>query len=445
VRQLCQEVGFFWDSVETRVQGARFMSRAINIGELLQSGMLGGAQIYNQQASRRQQGEIANRELDQREAIRNDRLVETEFQRQQQLAAAQRMLDQEAADGAIFSALWAPPPMGPFQPGMEPPDPIEGIDINTMVRASPRAQDQYARARGNREAYRKNIERLQTKKAGLKSAGVLPFLVPEEAREMLDAGIQFDEDEMPHSLRDETEAGQAAIRDANLAVLTEFSQDELANFATIRADIYNRDYAKLLSVENAKRREARMKAQSEQMTPEMLSAAVQNQMVLNPTWTPQQAQAFVMEREAGRVNQTDAYIGSRGPDQTKALMDQMKVLDAIVAPYLDTTFGGLKKNAPAKAQAAMRLREDLESRLMQSMGQSGGGGMGGGAGEIPPDAPLVINGQQTTAGALGGVDLQALWDQAQEEFNRKHGRYPDEPDVQEVLRIRDELMRSGPK
>lgn len=425
------------------------MSRAMNIGELLQSGILGGAQLFNQQASRRQQGEIANRELDQREAIRNDRLIEAEFQRQQQMEAAQRMLDQEAADGAIFSALWASPPMGPFQPGMQPPDPIESIDINTMVKASPRAQDQYARARGNREAYRQNIERLQTKKAHLKSAGVLPFLVSEEAQEMLDAGIQFDEDEMPYVLRDRTQAGQAAIRDANLAVLTEFSEEELANFATIRADIFNSNYAKALQVENAKRREARMKAQAEQMTPEMLAAAVRNQKVLNPTWTDQQAQAFVMERDAGRVNQTDANIGTRGPDQTKALMEQMKVLDAIIAPYLDSTFGGLKQNAPAKAQTAMRLREQLEARLMQSIGEpgadAGGGGLGGGAAEIPPDAPLVINGQQTTAGALGGVDLQALWDQAQEEFNRKHGRYPDEPDVQEVMRIQDELMRAGPR
>lgn len=422
------------------------MSRAINIGELLQSGMLGGAQIYNQQASRRQQGEIANRELDQREAIRNDRLVETEFQRQQQLAAAQRMLDQEAADGAIFGAIkqFGAPTMGPMQPGMPEPDPFARIDINTLAKASPRAQDVFTKVSMNREGSRQNRVRLQNKYNYLSKQGVMPYLNEDEFQEMVDYGIEVKPEDMPKSMQERTAAGQAARRDAALTMLTEFTPEELANYASVPPEAFNA-YAKQLMAENQRRAEERMKQAASQMTPQQLAAAVANQMVLNPTWTPQQAQAFVLEREAGRVNQTDANIGSRGPDQTKAMMEQMKVLDAIVAPYLDTTFGGLKKNAPAKAQAAMRLREDLESRLMQSMGQSGGGGMGGGVGEIPPDAPLVINGQPTTAGALGGVDLQALWDQAQEEFNRKHGRYPDEPDVQEVLKIRDELMRAGPR
>jgi hypothetical protein len=228
----------------------------MNIGELLQSGLLGGAQLYNQQASRRQQGEIANRELDQREAIRNDRLIEAEFQRQQQMEAAQRMLDQEAADGAIFSAIRSlgQPTMGPNQPGTPPPDPFAGIDGVTVGRASPRAQDAYARFALNREGSLKTRERLLRKYEFLKGLNLNKHLSEKDFWEMVDNGIEFEEDQIPHIIADQMEAGQTNIRDAWLTSLGQTMRpEELNPYLAMRPRVFNSQFAKPLQAESMRR------------------------------------------------------------------------------------------------------------------------------------------------------------------------------------------------
>jgi hypothetical protein len=247
------------------------MSRTIPIGELIQSGLLGGAGLYNQQASRNQQGAIANRELDQRELIRNDRLVEAEFQREQERQQAMRMLEQENATASVWGAMRQAqePVMGPQQPGVVPPDPVSMLDATTVARADSRAQGAYGQFMSNRQGWLQTRDQLQRNYQTLKSAGVLKSITRDEFDKFRDYNIEFEPDQIPYAVQDETEQGQANIRDATFKVHGGvWSPEEITQMMTLDPRTFNTQFAKQFVQESEQRKKSQQDVQRINSMPE---------------------------------------------------------------------------------------------------------------------------------------------------------------------------------